>query len=859
MGRFLAVLLLALLSCGIWAQDVLPPMPEAPFAKEDVAALEQHLSDRNTKLSAAKDELKSAIEAEKEEGLSADVLAARKAATSQSRAKVTSLESNIAELEIILKDKIRFPTQAELDAKEVRDNKLARVSEILESLTQRPAEPGDIVEGDSAKQLRTAIESYLHIRQLVRSSSGKDGKEHPLYEELTGLEKLDFRLRISEENLHLAIRQYDMLKNEVFAAFLQYEALVTEAFALHVDVKSPKTEIIAISNLWRARFKKTRKVSSSDEEFLSKLNIHDFSGALKAVQQEIDIREDLRDQLQHSYDQLKDLESKAQKTSEPAPEGEADIAAEKEEYKILSEQIDELKQELRDNETAILDSDDTIKRAQEVLNAKTSVESEVAGLVEKSDKDFLVISKRKDVNLISPSGSLYNGRPELAVIVANESLAAEKERLRNADRDAKSAQTELEIQTRRRESLIERNSEIKDTILPTVRRTYYEELGKTIGWRAIKVLLVLIFAWLLIRLTKWIGEPLIERFVRHSDDEDSFSADEKQRSRTLMTVFMTTSRLVIYILAIMFSVAQFDVNYGPLLVAAGGVSLAIGFGAQSLVKDFFSGFFILLEGQFSIGDVVDVGGKVGTVETLNLRTTVLRSLNGDVHVIPNGEISATTNMTKEWSRAVVDVGIAYEENTDDVTQVMEAVAEEMSNDDVWDRKLLEHFMMGVQELGDSAVTLRILLKTRAGEQWGVAREYRRRCKLKFDELGIEIPWPQMVMTNKQTATSEHVKKAKMDKYVTEHKTDEETGMEGMSIEERDRAEQLAKREVELADETDIREDEREDHELSDAEMWAKQQTTQMTAEERKRRVEERSKNSTDGDSDGDGDGGDGDG
>src|SRR5690606_1729131 len=123
------------------------------------------------------------------------------------------------------------------------------------------------------------------------------------------------------------------------------------------------------------------------------------------------------------------------------------------------------------------------------------------------------------------------------------------------------------------------------------------------------------------------------------------------------TVFMTTVRLVVYITAIMFAVAQFDVDYGPLLVAAGGISLAVGFGAQTLVKDFFAGFFILLEGQFSIGDVVEVNGKTGTVENLNLRTTVVRSLNGDVHTIPNGQIATTTNMTKLWSRTIVDIGV----------------------------------------------------------------------------------------------------------------------------------------------------------------------------------------------------------
>ncbi|MDC1142548.1 mechanosensitive ion channel family protein [Planctomycetota bacterium] len=862
MRRFLTALLLTLFSCCLFAQDALPPLPEAPYVQEDIEVLEQHLADRTAKIDIAKDALKAAQEAEKEEGIPPEILAARKTATTQAQAVVTELELRITEIKDGLKDKATFPTRAEAEAKRIHDEKLARITEIHAALTPRPSTAGEVVEGSAAKQLRLAIDSYLHIRQLVEASEGNDGKSHPLYEELTGLEKISFRLRLAEENLHLAIRQYDTLRSDVFGAFMQYELLAIEAAGLHLEIKDGKEDAITIVKLWRDRHTASGS-STSEEEFLSRMNIRDFSGALNTIQQAIDVREDLRDQLLTSYDHLKDIESRAQKTAAPAEEGEPEATGEKEEYIILSEQIDDLKKELRENSETIVEVDEAIAQAQGALDAKTAIVTDVRKIVEDSDATFQRVSGAKDIPLINVAGLTYTGRKELAIIIASESLAAEKERLRNADRDDKAAQTELEIQTRRKAALVARNNEINATVLPYKRQSYYEALGKTIGWRALKVVLVMIFAWLLIRLTQWIGEPLIERFVRRSDEQDSFSADEKQRARTLMTVFMTTSRLVIYILAIMFSIAQFDVNYGPLLVAAGGVSLAIGFGAQSLVKDFFSGFFILLEGQFSIGDVVEVGGKIGTVENLNLRTTELRSLNGDVHVIPNGEISATTNMTKEWSRAVVDVGVAYEENTDDVTKVMEAVAEEMNSEPVWGRKLLEYFAMGVQELGDSAVVLRILLKTRAGEQWGVAREYRRRCKLKFDELGIEIPWPQMVMTNKQPSKSPQAKKDQVDQYVTQHKTVEEEGMEGMSIEERDRAEQLAKRQADLSDETDAEPDTRDENDLSDAEVWAKKQTTQMSAEERKARVEERSKNSTgdndegegDGDAGGDGDGG----
>jgi moderate conductance mechanosensitive channel len=323
-----------------------------------------------------------------------------------------------------------------------------------------------------------------------------------------------------------------------------------------------------------------------------------------------------------------------------------------------------------------------------------------------------------------------------------------------------------------------------------------------IAWRLLGVLVVIVVAMIVLKVIRRVGEPLIERVVNRTRRSE-FSADEQQRARTLLTVVMTSARLAVFIVALMFVLSRFEVDYGPLLVAAGGISVAVGFGAQTLIRDFFAGFFILLEGQFNIGDVVEINGKSGTVEKLNLRTTVLRSLSGDVHTIPNGEIKMTSNQTKLWSRAIVDIGVAYEENTDHVGQVLEAVAKEMRTVEPWDKKLLEADVMGVERFDDFAVVMRVLLKTRAGEQWGVAREFRRRCKLKFDELGIEIPLPQQVQSMKDYAGQEpkevdqarRKKHAGLLRYVRKIRGDEaeeEGALAAMSVEERDRAESIAR-------------------------------------------------------------------
>ncbi len=173
---------------------------------------------------------------------------------------------------------------------------------------------------------------------------------------------------------------------------------------------------------------------------------------------------------------------------------------------------------------------------------------------------------------------------------------------------------------------------------------------------------------------------------------------------------------------------------------------APGFGAQSLVKDVIGGFFILLENHMNVGDVVQVAGKSGLVESINLRVTRLRDYYGEVHVIPNGEIAVLTNMTKGFSRAVLDIGVAYKEDVDKVMLIMKDVAEEMMNDPEWsDRILSDIDMAGLDSFGDSSVNIKARIDTKPLQQWSVAREYRRRLKNVFDEKGVEIPFPHVTL------------------------------------------------------------------------------------------------------------------
>jgi len=191
---------------------------------------------------------------------------------------------------------------------------------------------------------------------------------------------------------------------------------------------------------------------------------------------------------------------------------------------------------------------------------------------------------------------------------------------------------------------------------------------------------------------------------------------------------------------------QSGVNVTPILAGAGIVGLAVGFGAQSLVKDFINGLFLLFEDSVAVGDVVIINGTGGLVEAVTLRTIKMRDLAGNVHVVPNGSVNMITNMTKEYSRYVFDVGVAYRENVDEVMAILKEIGESMQNDPEYKDDILEPLeILGVDKFDDSAVVIKARIATKPIKQWKVGREFNRRMKKIFDERGIEIPFPHRTM------------------------------------------------------------------------------------------------------------------
>ena len=258
-----------------------------------------------------------------------------------------------------------------------------------------------------------------------------------------------------------------------------------------------------------------------------------------------------------------------------------------------------------------------------------------------------------------------------------------------------------------------------------------------------KIMVILAVTLMVMRLTH-LGS---NRFFQAMTPKKKRGNDEyKKRLDTLSGIFRQVINITLGLTAMAMILNELGIKIGPIIAAAGIIGVAVGFGAQSLVKDVISGFFILLEDQIRVGDVVEIAGKAGVVEQINLKMTILRDLAGNVHYIPNGAIEVVTNMTKGYSRYVFDIGVAYRENVDEVMAVMMAVDEALRADPEFGPDILEPLeMLGLDRFGDSALIIKARTTTKPIKQWRVAREFNRRLKIAFDKKGIEIPFPHLTL------------------------------------------------------------------------------------------------------------------
>jgi len=271
--------------------------------------------------------------------------------------------------------------------------------------------------------------------------------------------------------------------------------------------------------------------------------------------------------------------------------------------------------------------------------------------------------------------------------------------------------------------------------------------GALLNWlvtSGLRIVVILAGAFVLARVIDWLA-PKMGQWMPEREEEHPW--ERNRRITTLSNALTKTARWVLYLAAALVILSEIGVEIGPLLAAAGIGAVALGFGAQNLIRDLISGFFLILENQVRVGDVVEVNGTAGEVEQLNLRTIVLRDLEGTVHLFPNGAIERLANKTKDWSRAVVEVGVAQHEDVDRVMRVLSDIGMELAEDPEWRSAVLEPTdVVGVTNLGESSVEIRTITRTVPLKQWDVANELRRRIKHRFDEAGIETPFPYRTLT-----------------------------------------------------------------------------------------------------------------
>ncbi len=266
------------------------------------------------------------------------------------------------------------------------------------------------------------------------------------------------------------------------------------------------------------------------------------------------------------------------------------------------------------------------------------------------------------------------------------------------------------------------------------------------GAAALRIGLILIAGYVGARLLRLGLGRLESALITTGERTEAVPGAARKRVTTLVGMLRTIALVGLWAVVVIITLEQIGLNITPILAGAGIIGLAVGFGAQNLVRDLISGFFMVMEDQVRVGDVAIVNGTGGLVEAISFRTIVLRDLSGVVHIFPNGTINTLSNMTKVWSGYVMDVGVAYKEDTDHVVEVMRRVGDELRQDPDLGPKILEPIeVFGVDDFADSAVVIKARLKTHPIQQWGVGREYRRRLKKAFDAEGIEIPFPHLSM------------------------------------------------------------------------------------------------------------------
>ncbi|MBX2813075.1 MAG: mechanosensitive ion channel [Myxococcales bacterium] len=776
--------------------------PTSPvfYGREDVESLEEALA-------RAKAAFETALEHWKDNKHPTSISGNNTVDTGQA---LRSAEQQVRALETQLKKARTAPSRALVKQRFLYDLEVDRLAQIHHQLTRK---------GDIHLALAAAGRELKNLLETSHALQNASAAPSPISDRLSAAEKLDEQIRLTEEQLATVQRLHEHLDNQLFENLLRVEQEVVQSIEVYGEIRQ----------LWRSISNSTRAINYGKKakspleiaqsyitegnneqlgirEYWLKLrgfknknhfSLERWSGKLAEYQKSIDQLKFLLSRLQGDAERLRSAEAESARSLQTQEDQPVTVSTAASEYVRFGAQITNAEnrlEKLRAEESKLLELIKAVElRLQSQRKKKDAAREDLVA------KISLLKEHKAKQPLVLPSkgGGVDEQSQFVESFILRERLEAHNEHLKAIRRLVRRIDIQRDVLQRRLQASQDEYKEIIDKHLPRLRRSYYLAVGETIGIRSLRVLVVLFLAYTLLGIIRRGSGPFVEQMVERTLRRQGAATIRAQRARTLMSVFIGASRFVIYILAILFVIGQLDIDYGPLLVAAGGLSLAIGFGAQTLVRDFFAGFFILLEGQYSIGDVVDINGKAGTVEDLNLRTTIIRSIDGQVHTIPNGEITITSNKTKFWSRAVADISVAYEEDIDDVISVLNRVADELQQHEHWAPKVREIEVLGVESLGQSSVDIRVLIETTPGDQWALSREFKRRVKMAFNQLGIEIPWPQHMISHKEEASASltFAKQQRVRRYIGVLADTPSDLNPPVSIEERDRAEAIANKEA----------------------------------------------------------------
>ena len=433
---------------------------------------------------------------------------------------------------------------------------------------------------------------------------------------------------------------------------------------------------------------------------------------------------------------------------EPAAPESAQPAEEKKAPETRAEREARKEVEKREKALAELEQDlEKLGESKSLLQRNIELESQTLETARKQYDNLAAELETAEVNFnerlaaAAPASELQQLRQRVAE--TQQQLRDSRTAIRDSTDRLQGLRNQLLVLQSEETALVKQTEELRRRAEAAKRSELYVQIQQYVFQTAPKLLatlLVMIVLWAFVKLICARAKKWIEQ------DGTGTRAERKHRSRTLIGVFQNTGNAMIVVGGILMMLDGAGVPIAPLLGGAGVVGLAIAFAAQSLIKDYFCGFILLLENQFKLGDVVTINGMSGTVEKITLRITVLRDVAGHVFYVPNGQITAVQNSTAGWARVVLDVGVAYNEQIDQVIDVLTQLAIDLKADKEYSRFVLgDPEMFGVDALADSSVVVKLGLKVQPDKQWAVKRELLRRIKQRFDELGIEIPYPQQTV------------------------------------------------------------------------------------------------------------------